>query len=95
MSVLSYLDLSTGHISQETCNGWLKEDPQNLVIAEYEWGYFVSVPSDTADTPLEVLAQDMPEDLAKVLEYARANGCTIVRFDGAGYEMDELPTYDW
>lgn len=91
MSVLNYLDLATGHVSESTMD-WLNKAPcvsPAMTIAPYEYGAFVSVP----DAPLE--HADLPEDLRDVLSFARDNGCVVVRLDADGDAVDGLPWFDW
>lgn len=80
---LRYLDISTRHISPETLNG----GSVHHHIADYEAGAFFYVPDE--------IDEDCPRDLGKVLEYAKTNGCSIVRFDGDADTVDTLPFYEW
>ncbi len=91
-TIYPYLDLSTAHVSRATMD-WLNgpRAGSGLTIAPYEYGAFVSVPGNqglVADT-------ECPEDLKTVLEYARENGCDVVRFDADGRTVDGLPQHDW
>lgn len=84
MNPPKYLDVSTSHVKQETMN------PVGLnpyFIAEYEYGAFFYVPAD--------IDEDIPEDLAAVLQFALDNDCELVRFDCGGETFEELKTYDW
>lgn len=90
MSIHQYLDLSTGHLSEDTINDWAKDCPYP-VIAGYDYGLIVSVPGEGyVDGESEV-----PADLRDVLVYARKQGCTMVRFDSDGDVLEELPYFDW
>jgi hypothetical protein len=87
-----YLDISTAHISQETMDFLNKHAGTNdlgLMIASYEYGVWVNVPGEAErDTPV-------PADLRAVLEFAKTNGCSIVRFDTEGETCESLQAYDW
>lgn len=92
MSVFKYLDSSTAHISFET-NTFLESvagsNSLGLTIASYEYGFFVSVP------PNPEYHEDVPTDLRNLLDYARTQGCFIVRLDEAADTIDALPTFNW
>lgn len=83
MTPLKYLDLSTGHLLRRT----IEDVGQPYMIAEYEYGAFFYVP--------EEVEPDTPEDLVRVLDYARANGCTLIRLDSDGGIIEDLPYYEW
>lgn len=95
MAINQYLDLSTGHITDRTCNVWASRNPYP-VVATYPCGVIVAVPSELPeqhpDTPRNIM---IPEDLKRVIEYARSKGCALIRFDSDGDFIDELPSYDW
>lgn len=89
-----FLDCSSGHLSPETWN-WLDaalsdevlRDRRSAAVAQVSGGrtrcgWFVFVPEDGEDG-------DVPEDLARVLAYARASDAAYVLFD-----VDALPDLD-
>lgn len=88
---LSYLDLSTCHVSEETMHSLDVAACSGLTIAPYEYGAFVSVPSESSD----IDDMDCPNDLKQVLRYARSEGCDVVRFDQAAGILADLPYFDW
>lgn len=94
--LFSYLDLATGHVSEETME-WLSEATpakshcMGLMIAPYEYGAFVSVPGDTK--AFEEL--ECADDLKAVLHYARGLNCDVVRFDRDGDTVPGLPHFNW
>jgi hypothetical protein len=105
-TVLSYLDLSTGNLTEQTCNEWLPmvmNTTSSNVIAypKGEYGYFVHVSEDLdelEDDPsasTEYDFKDVPADLLGVLVYARAHGCQWVQFDRDGDVNEDLPHFDW
>ena len=76
------LDLSTGHLTQETLN-----NPTRHLIAEYKYGAIFYVP--------ETVSEDCEPDLAVVLKFAQQHGCDLVRFDSIDEVIDELPYFEW
>lgn len=104
MSVLKYLDLSTGHIHQKTADilnrplsermdvGW-----PMLGITRYVYGWFILVPpiSDIKEAKIKAALGRFPGDLADVLWYASEKGCNLVRLDSSGIYVDDLPRYQW
>ena len=92
MSVLSYLDACTCHISKET-NDFLERVAGNnsigQTVAEYEHGFFISVP------PEAEYDATVPNDLRSILDFARTKGCFIVRLDADADLIDDLPTFNW
>ena len=80
-NIHKYLDLSTGHITKETCNN------PPYKVADYEYGAMLYVPD-------EVHSQ-CPEDLAKVIEYAKKHDCAMILFDRDAGTCEDLPIYDW
>lgn len=90
---LAYLDVSTGHLSEET-RFWLDEGSHGLpmTVAPYEYGAFVSVPNfSEMDSDIQA---ELPEDLRRVLQFAADQECVIVRFDADGETHGDLPFYD-
>lgn len=81
MAINKYLDISTGHLTDETLRNLAHH-----VISEYDYGCFIFVPDEIDD--------ECPPDLIAVIEYAKKEGCTIIRFDRDGDEIDALPIFD-
>lgn len=80
-----YLELSTGHVRQETMN----PPCLNHLIAAYGYGAFYYVPD------LDDMDDDTPQDLKDVFEFARAQDCHLIQFDSFSDVFEELKTYDW
>lgn len=87
------LTLSTAHIT-EADDEAVRDSrcPPTCVISQTgDHGYTLYVipediqPADPQPAP----------GLATVVEYARSLGCTYIRFDGAGFTLDALPTHEW
>ncbi len=62
-----------------------------ITVAPYEYGAFVSVPADASG----IDAMEYPGDLKRVLQYAREEGCDVVRLDRDAGVLPELPCFDW
>lgn len=91
------LDISTSHISEDTNNILTmvaKTNDFHFTVAEYEYGYFVGVPNVDNDPDFKY-QDEVPEDLRKVLDFARKNKCLIVRLDADADQCDDLPTFNW
>lgn len=91
MTVLNYLDLSTGHLTHDTCNRWALGSPWP-VVSNYERGLVVGVPDKQVIKESEV---EIPNDLLHVIDHARNLGCTLILFDAGGDVSDELPYFEW
>lgn len=89
------LVLSTGHLTQDTCNVWLHEHGSRRVGAYHkantfgEFGWFIWVP------PVDMQAEDGPADLLACIALAQAEECGWIMFDQDGEATDDLPYYDW
>jgi hypothetical protein len=81
------LALSTGHLSEDTCNRFLKiyDGP---CWEKGDYGWFVYVPEAAGE-------DDLPEDLAACFAFAILKGCCWVMFDRDAAPVDELPFADW
>lgn len=85
----TYLDLSTGHVSQATMEA-LERIPAEMgcSVATHKHGAYLIVPP----LPYSVA---VPDDLKVVLDYARKEGFGLVSLDADGPFSDELPQFDW
>ena len=79
------LVLSTGNLTFETCNHWLKQS-DHAVFEKGDCGWFVCVgePGD-----------DFPADLRAFMAIARQRRCCWIMFDRDVPASAELPHYDW
>jgi hypothetical protein len=90
--IATYLDLSTCHIEQTTMDdlgrydSWPDFGWPAMSIAAYPHGAFCAIP-DRFD--------GLPEDLERVLRYAKDMGASLVRLDSDGDATHNLPVYDW
>ena len=94
MSIQRCLDLMSNHVSQETMQAMSRAPSWGpITVAPYEYGAFVSVPSNDGECNVDDLR--CPVDLKIVLNKARSLGCDIVCFDAAADALDGLPYFDW
>jgi len=98
MSINKYLDASTAHITRED-NSLLQqtetsEGVPGCYVYPYDCGYFISVYPD-APSEEEKKESGFSESFFKVLEYARKNGCTVLRLDADGDPIKGLKKHDW
>lgn len=80
------LVLSTAHLEEQTCNGWLHSAPF-AAFAKGDYGWFVYVTDDEPD--------DLPADLRGCLALARTLHCDWVMFDCDADIVAVLPVYRW
>lgn len=80
-NVRRYLDLSTAHLTKGTVGN------PPFLVARYEYGVLLYVPDEVGD--------GCPEDLAKVVKYAKKHDCSMILFDSDAPTLGALPTYPW
>lgn len=89
--IQKYLDLSTGHVSAATAE-WLDMNARKLISYKIqlkgEYGWLIFALSEEFDV-------EVPEDLLKVINYAKAKKCTWIMFDRDGATIDKLPYFEW
>jgi hypothetical protein len=103
--IAQYLDLSTGHLTEETFQllqrlfQYSARPPQDLgwpalTVALYEHGLFITVPPiELADVAGQTF--NLPSDLRKILWYAHCEEATLIRFDADGSVDPTLPFREW
>lgn len=98
MSILKYLDASTSHITCEDNEVMQQKEIEDGVpgcyVYPYDQGYFISV-SDYEPTEKEKEDTCLSESFFKVLEYARKRGCTVLRLDADGDQIEGLEVHHW
>lgn len=83
------LDVSTAHITNETCNVFLNDPESPVCSYSFEYGQFVFV-----HDPEEIEGR-VPEDLLDCIKAARWLDCDWIKFDCDGTIYPELKTYNW
>lgn len=89
LEIARMLVLSTGHLTNGTCNKRLPGDAALGVVGAYEkagYGWFVHVGDSS---------KELSVDLAACLDFARRRGVDWVMFDRDGPQIDALPYYAW
>lgn len=98
MSFHKYLDASTIHITSED-NALLQqtdtsEGVPGCCVYPYDCGYFISIYPDSPSEK-EMKESGFSESFFKVQEYARKNGCTVLRLDADGDHIPGMPLHNW
>lgn len=93
LEINKILTLSTGHLTNKTCNTWLPQMIESTAIPAYEkgefgWLVFAWSDSSSLDEP------DYPNDLRVCLAFAQEHDCLWVNFDADGPIVDGLPVYE-
>ena len=100
MSVHSYLDLSTSHLTQAEAQELDKVSDDSLLcgarVIPHNYGMWVHVPPLDPDSIVddEERALTLP-NLHACIVYARGLGCMWIDFDSDGDLDPKLPTYEW
>lgn len=90
------LVMSTSHITKDNSE-WLhtmasgNETRSSLLIAEYDYGFFIGVPEDKEYRD----DRDIPYVVRQLMHYAYGVGVTLLRLDTDGPVVTGLPTFDW
>lgn len=89
--IRTFLDLSTAHLSEETC--LTLNSYEGVTAYEMPYGWLMYVPIRGIDE----LAHDgnWPPELLPIVTLARSRGCDYVLFDGDASQTALLPTFDW
>lgn len=89
-TIRTFLDLSTGHLREQTCQQLGDYDGVTAHHLTYGWLLYVRDPDDEpADRA------DWPDELVPILRLAQACGCAYVLFDADGPQTDDLPVFEW
>lgn len=87
--IRTFLDLSTGHLREETCRRL--GDYEGVIAHNLRYGWLLFVP-DTADGRD---TSDWPDELTTIVRLAQSCGCAYVLLDADGPHVAELPVFDW
>lgn len=82
--------LSTGHLTETTCNSLSSFTELLSAISECGEIMFIYVPDEEGQDELVI-----PEDLLTVMHWAKTQGFSWIRFDSCGDDIAALPKYDW
>lgn len=106
MTVLTMLDLSTGHITEEDSTklyilkelATLRNSPIRIIAHQYGW--FVNVPEDKSvqeriERVIALIDAGFSEEFIVLYFMARDSGCSWINFDQDGETVDDLPVFDW
>ena len=98
MAIYKILNLSTTHLSADTCkdlDAWCRtidlnrkafsQSPTLLGATDYGWIIYC--------TEASVVEEDatLPADMLACMKYAREQGCEFLLFDADAEEIDDLP----
>ncbi len=88
LEIRKFLTLSTGHVTAETATKLdLYPAAWGIYGGPLEAGWFIWAPEHDIE--------GAPEDLMRVLRFARAHDCPYVLFDRDGDVIPDLPTWEW
>ena len=96
MTIERMLVLSTGNLTERTCNHFLPDMCSTLPLGIIPWekgdyGWFICVPMYK-----DVVKADVPEDLGACMKLAYDESCNWIMFDrDADGSAHDLPYYDW
>ena len=93
-SIYKCLDVSTGHLTQETVNELDLDNIAYVTAYTYKEGLFIVVP-DMDISDVKRAAADWPNDLKDLFAFARRKDCLLIRLDRDSEEADDLPKYEW
>jgi hypothetical protein len=93
MSIVSMLEVSTSHITEESNKLLLQSLEESFPLIVYEkstYGFLIMVTENNDDI------NHLPQDLIRVINLARRRGCAWIMLDRDGdHEDADLPTYEW
>ncbi|MET0711072.1 MAG: hypothetical protein ABWZ30_01010 [Jiangellaceae bacterium] len=90
LPIRKFLDLSTGHLQENTCNTLGTVPGLRAVETEYGWLIY-------AGEWVDEYAKDggWPAELRAIIALAREHDCAYVMFDRDAPLIDVLPHWDW
>lgn len=93
-----YLDISTGHITKADSE-WLGTyaDQKHSIEGvgfpyRYDCGFFIAVCEPDENEPINCNFSNL---FGNVVNYARINGCALIRLDADGPLVETLEVCDW
>lgn len=85
------LDLSTSHLSEQTCRHLNSVD--GVIADKTRYGWLMWAWEDVSDRLADDC--DWPPELLPALELARSNDCDYILFDRDAPRIDRLLTFNW
>lgn len=92
MEISRMLTLSTAHITQST-NDWISQQEIFCLPAfqKDDYGWFIYISNE----PLDDESMNIPDDLCKVISFAKAENCDWLCLDCDGEIVNGLTVYEW
>jgi hypothetical protein len=107
MAIYNFMDISTGHLTDDDV-ALLNEEDLPFTVMAYEYGWIVStadlMSADLVDDAIEKLsAAGLSPEFIEIARISGQRGCWLLRFDadadleddlpigGYGFDPDELP----
>ena len=81
------LVVSTGNISKATADLLESGKLKSLIVDSYMYGWRIYTGTDDAE--------DIPEDLSALINFAKNLDCKWLKLDQDGSKLDKFPEYDW
>lgn len=100
LEIRKVLGLSTGHVTEKTCNLLNREPEENnlcLSVYPFEYGYFVFIGGLQIECDKIVYddaPMDLPKDLEDCIKLALKNSCEWLQLDCDAGETELLQTYE-
>lgn len=92
-NIRRFLDLSTAHISKATNDALGQPGTIDTIYTPTEYGFWIYVPTEIE--PDEIQRRRIPDDLERLMRYARARDCDYILLDRDGLEEEGLPVFAW
>ncbi|CAB3754531.1 hypothetical protein [Paraburkholderia humisilvae] len=89
--------IATNHITRETLDLLEGQGDNNpwCYCGSYEFGFFLSVPSDGSVETFASQGCPVPADLQALWAWATARGFQWIQLDADGSDVEGLTAYDW
>ena len=89
LEIRKFLTLSTSHVTNDTRRILDESKLTDWPVFGFQgvFGWVIYAHEETDET--------IPEELWRVMQYARANGCDYIMFDADADMIDDLPHFEW
>lgn len=91
LPIRTILDLSTAHLSEQTCRHL--NSVEGVIADKTRYGWLMCVREDVSGRLADDC--DWPPELLPAIEMARRNDCEYILFDRDAPRVDRLPTFNW